>query len=95
MFLKKKLKQLLLFQPLILWILCMYNKKFIESDFKKKLHWPKNILLTKNPQFHSDFAEILAFLSTHGLTILTEFDENRNKILDFLLVVFFWSVYFF
>ena len=33
-------------------------------------------------------AEILAILPTHGLIILTKFDEDRTKIADFLLVAY-------
>ena len=40
---------------------------------------------TKNPQFYSDLAEILVISPTHGLTILTKFDEDSTKIVDFLL----------
>ena len=50
---------------------------------KKKLHWPKNILITKNPQFHSYLAEILAIFSAHELIILTKFDKDWTKIVDF------------
>ena len=57
---------------------------------QKKIHWPKNILLIKNTQFWLDFAEILAFLHTHGLTILTKFGEDWTKIVDFLLEAYFW-----
>ena len=50
----------------------------------------------KNPQSHSDLAEILAILSTHGVVILTKFDEDWTKIVDFSLLVHFWvSVIFF
>ena len=45
----------------------------------------------KNPQFHSDLAENLAILFTHGVVILTKFDEDWTKIVDFLLVVYFWA----
>ena len=58
---------------------------------KKKLYWPKNILLTKNLQFYSNLADILAILSTHELIILTKFDEDQTKIVDFLLALYFWS----
>ena len=56
----------------------------------KKLHWPENIVLIKNPQFYSDLAEILAILPTHELIALTKFDENRTKIVDFLSLVHVW-----
>ena len=57
---------------------------------QKKLYWPKNILLIKNPQFYSDLAEILLMLPTHELIKLTKFDDDWTKIVDFLLVVYFW-----
>ena len=48
-------------------------------------------ILTKDLQFHSNLADILAILSTHELIILTKFDEDRTKIVDFLLALYFWS----
>ena len=42
----------------------------------KKIHWPKNILLMESPQFYYNLTEILAILPTHGLIILTKFDED-------------------
>ena len=36
-------------------------------------------------------ADILAVLSTHELIILTKFDEDWTKIVDFLLALYFWS----
>ena len=66
------------------------NKINLETD-AKELHWPKNIPMTKNPQFHSNLDEILALLSTHGRIILTKFDEDQTKIVDFLIVVYFWA----
>ena len=61
----------------------------VQRLIKKQLYWPKNRLLTKNLQFYSNLADILAILSTHELIILTKFDEDRSKIMDFLLVVYF------
>ena len=58
---------------------------------KKKLYWPKNILLTNNLHFYSDLAHILAMLSIHEIIILTKFDEDQTKIVDFLLALCFWS----
>ena len=45
----------------------------------------------KNSQFYSNLAEILPILPTHGLIILTKFDRDKIKIVDFLLVVYFWA----
>ena len=71
------------------------GKSYIETD-SKKIILTKNILLIKNPQFCSDLAEILAILPTHELIILTKFDGDWTKIVDFLLVVYFWaSIIFF
>ena len=54
------------------------------------------MVLTKILQFHLDLADIFAILSTHELIILTKFDEDWTKIVDFLLVVNFWaSIIFF
>ena len=49
------------------------------------------MLLAKNLQYLSDFADILAILSTHELIILTKFDEDWTKIVNFLLGLYFWS----
>ena len=57
----------------------------------KKLHWPKNILLIKKPQFCSDLAEILAILPTNELIILTKFDWDWTKIVNSLSLVYFWA----
>ena len=56
---------------------------------KKKLYWPKNILLTKNLQFHTNLADILAILSTHEVIIFTKFHEDWTKIVDFLFMAIF------
>jgi len=61
----------------------------VETDNKKKLYWLKNILLTKNLQFYSNLSDILAILSTHELIILTKFDEDQTKTVDFLLGLYF------
>ena len=39
--------------------------------------------LINNSQFYSDSAEILAILLSHGLIILTKFDDDWTKIVDF------------
>ena len=41
-------------------------------------------MYTTNKNFYSDLTEILAILPTHGLVILTKFDEDRTKIVYFL-----------
>ena len=53
------------------------------------------MLLIKNPLFCSDLANILAILPTHELIILTKFDGDWTKIVDFLLLVYFWASVFF
>ena len=54
------------------------------------------MILIKNTQFYSDLAEILAILPNQGLIILTKFDGDWTKIVDFLLLVYFWaSIIFF
>ena len=45
--------------------------------------------MTKNIQFYSDLADILAILSTHELMILTKFDEDWTRIVNFLLALYF------
>ena len=55
----------------------------IETDYKK-ITLTKNIRLIENRQFYSNLAEILAILPTHGLIILTKFDEDWTKIVNFL-----------
>ena len=55
------------------------------------MHWPKNLLLIKNPQFWSDWADIQAVLPIHGLVILTKFHDSRAKIADLLLIVSLWT----
>ena len=53
-------------------------------------------ILIKNPQFYSNLADILTILPTHGLMILTKCDGDWTKIVDFLLVEYFWaSIIFF
>ena len=42
---------------------------------------------SKNLQFYSNLADILAILSTHELIILTKFDEDRTKTVEFLFVI--------
>ena len=54
---------------------------------RKNYTGPNNILLPKDSQFYSDLADILACLFTQWLIIFTEFEEDRNTIVDFLLVV--------
>ena len=53
------------------------------------------MLLAKNLQYLSDFADILAILSTHELIILIKFDEDWTKIVNFLLELYFWSIIIF
>ena len=36
-------------------------------------------------------ADILAILFTHELVILTKFDKDWTKIVDLLLLVYFWA----
>ena len=80
-------------------ILCIHEARRIRATYitlsgeaqlnqrltNKKLHWPKNLLLIKNPQFWSDWADIQAALPIHGLVILTKFHDSRAKIADFFI----------
>ena len=55
-----------------------------------------NILLMKCSQFQSNLDEILKILLILGLLILTKFDEDWTKIVNLLLLVYFWaSIIFF
>ena len=45
------------------------------------------LLLMKMPQFCTNLAEILTILLTHWLIILTKFEEDQAKIVDFSLLV--------
>ena len=47
------------------------------------------MLLLKNPQFFSDHYEILTKEGTHEDLILTKFRNDRVKIVDFLVKVYF------
>ena len=69
------------------------EKSLVNRDcwFKKKLCWPKNIPTMKNPQFYSNSTENLVILSTHGLIILTKFDDNWTKIVNSLSLAYFWA----
>ena len=55
------------------------------------MHWPKNLLLIKNPQFWSDWADIQAVLPIHGLVILTKFHDSRATIADLISIVSLWT----
>ena len=50
----------------------------------KKEHKLKTSTVIKNPQFSSNLADILAFFPPNELTILTKFDDDQTKIVDFL-----------
>ena len=69
----------------------VYPEGDVEID-SKKLYWPKNMLLIKYLQFHTYFAEILVISLTIGELILTNFDDDRTKIVDFLFLVHFRPV---
>ena len=51
-----------------------------------------NIYLIKDSQFYSDFADILAILPTHGLILLTKFDQNCGL---FIICIFLGQCNFF
>ena len=56
-----------------------FNLKF----FSEKA---KNVLLTKNPQFLSDWAQNFRDDHENFRDLLTKFELNRTKIVDFLLI---------
>ena len=47
------------------------------------------MLVIKYSQFYTNLAEILAILPIHGVIILTKFDDDQTKIVDFLLLEYF------
>ena len=51
-------------------------KTNIETDAKKGIYRPRNRLLLENPQFSSDFFEILSKCPTHEWVILTKSRKN-------------------
>ena len=52
---------------------------------------PRNMLLIKNPQFSPNFDYTLPKWSAHWIVILTKCHKNWVKIVDFLLVAYFWA----
>ena len=55
-------------------------------------NWPWNMLFyIKNPQFWPKQVFIQVILPTHGLEILTKFHNDLVKILDFLIIAYFWA----
>ena len=62
------------------------------SNFKLKFfsEKAKNVLLTKNPQFLSDWAQILWDGHENFRGDPWNFEQNRTKIVDFLLIAHFW-----
>ena len=53
--------------------------------------WPRNMLIIKNPQFSPNFDDTLPKWSSHGMVILTKCHKNWVKIVDFLLIAYFWA----
>ena len=47
--------------------------------------------LIKNPQFSPNFDDTLPKWSSHGMVILTKCHKNWVKIVDFLLIAYFWA----
>ena len=63
------------------------------SNFKLKFFSEKvkNVLLTKNLQFLSDFAQKFRDCPENFWDHLTKFELNRTKIVDFSLIAKFWQ----
>ena len=57
---------------------------FVLETVAKKVEWPKNKLLIKNPQFLPNPSDTQAILPAHELVIFTKFHENWIEIVDFL-----------
>ena len=55
----------------------------------KKEHKLKTSPFMKNPQFSSNLADIQAKLPTNEVVILTKFQKDCKKIVDFLLTQIF------
>ena len=51
----------------------------------------KKLAYNKNPQFIPNNAEIQEIVPTHELVILTKFHNNWIKIVDFLLLAYFFG----
>ena len=49
------------------------------------------MLLIKNPQFLPNFYDTLSKCPTHELVILAKCHKNWVKIVDFLLIAYFWA----
>ena len=54
--------------------------------------WPRNILLSKNPQFLPNIFETWSKLPTNEMVILTKSQKSRIKIADFLIKAYFWAM---
>ena len=54
-------------------------------------HRPRNMLLIKNPQFLPNFYDTLSKCPTHELVILAKCHKNWVKIVDLLLIAYFWA----
>ena len=52
---------------------------------------PRHMLIIKNPQFSPNFDDTLPKWSSHGMVILTKCHKNWVKIVDFLLIAYFWA----
>ena len=79
-----------LLAPVSLWRDSYKWVKFQIEIFSEKA---KNVLLTKNPQFSSDFAQNFRDRPENFRDHLTKFELNRTKIVDFLLIVYFSQKY--
>ena len=52
---------------------------------------PKNMLLTKNPQFLSNFAQTFRDWSFNGQVNSSMFELNWTKNVNFSLIAYFWA----
>ena len=58
---------------------------------KQIWHWPRNMLLLKNPQFLHNQYEIKPKWPAHVQVILAKFRNDWVKIVDFLVKAYFWA----
>ena len=57
-----------------------------------KLEFPRNMLLMKNLQFLSNFAQTFTDWSSNGWINYSKFEQNRTNIVNFLLIAYFFGI---
>ena len=70
-----------------------YIKPHFQHTYTVSQEFPdsvKNMLLLKNLQFWPDHYEILSKWGPHEYLLLSKFRNDRAKIVDFLIIAYFW-----